>query len=183
MGRGMHKMAMPREMTSALRSENSSNSTEARKRTAQAVERLSSFFPPPEIGDPRVFLAGVVDLFSRYPEQVIEKALDVSYGLPGKHKWWPRVSEIKETLDALYEPYRAATEWEAGARKQIAERNTLALSDQRKRKTYAEHQAELAERGIFIGGRTALQKPVNVEALREKFGISEEQWASIPDAK
>ena len=146
------------------------------------MERLSAFFGPPEVGDARVFLAGVIELMSRYPEVVTTQAVDVSIGLPGKYKWWPKVAEIKEMLDELYEPFRFADRWDSAARAQLAERERLALTDQRPKKTMEQHAAELAEHGIFILGTKDKPEFVNVEQIREKHGISQADWDAIPNA-
>ena len=148
------------EMNSDQRSENSRITTEAQERAAEAVEKLSSYFHPIETGDPRVFLAGAVELFSRYPQEVINKALDVSIGLPGKHKWWPRISEMREVLDDLHWPIKFKNQWDKRAREQIAQRPALALEDHRSSKPSA---------------------PMPALDWQPSFGISKEAWDSIPN--
>lgn len=147
------------------------------------METLSAFFGPPEVGDARIFLAGVIDLMSRYPAEVVDRSLDVSMGLPGKYKWWPKVSEIKEILDELHGPYKFATSWEIIGRKQLEERERLAIADQRPKKTMEQHAAELAERGIFILGTKNNATAATAEQIREKHGISQAQWDAIPNSK
>jgi hypothetical protein len=67
------------------------------------------------------------------------------------------------------------------ARKQLAEREQLAIEHKRPRKTYEQLQAELAEVGILIGDQP--KKPVDIGAFRAKYGISLEQWNALPDVK
>lgn len=154
------KLSPATAMNFETRSASSRISTEARERAAEAVERLSSYFHPIETGDPRIFLSGAIELFARYPQAVIEQALDVSVGLPSKHKWWPRISEMKETLDDLHWPIKFQNQWDARAREQIALRRT-AITDQ--------------------SAQTSLPAPTPQIAWNERFGISKADWDAIPD--
>lgn len=120
------------------------------------MERLSSYFHPIETGDARVFLAGAIELFSRYPQEVIDQALDVSIGLPGKHKFWPRISEIKETLDDLHWPIKFKNEWDRRAREQIALR-------------------------LEMANRPQLPPPQPAPLAHNRLGLSQQDWDAIPD--
>jgi hypothetical protein len=144
---------------SDLPSASSRISIEDRERAAEAVERLSSYFHPIETGDARIFLSGAIELFARYPKVVTDQALDVSIGLPSKHKFWPRISEIKETLDELHGPIKFAKQWDERAREQIAARRTM-----------IEHHTQ-----------RAISAPTPAVAWNERFGISKEAWDAIPD--
>lgn len=123
------------------------------------MEQLSSYFHPIETGDAEIFLAGAIKLFSRYPQEVIDNALDVSIGLPAKHKWWPRISEMKETLDELHWPIKFAEQWDKQAAKQIAERpKTAAIED-----------------------RASPRPPQQPLEWQPGFGCTKEQWDAIPN--
>lgn len=121
------------------------------------MERLSSYFHPIETGDARWFLAGVIELFARYPQVVVDRALDVSIGLPGKYKFWPRISEIKEMLDDLHRPVQFKIKWDAQARQQIAERETMLQ---------------------ITGGHAPALEPPPVN----RMGLSQAEWDAIPNA-
>lgn len=114
----------------------------------------------------------------------MDQALDVSVGLPARFKWWPKISEIKESLDELHAPYVEAVRWERQARAQIAERPAAALPDMRSKKTYAQLAEDCAARGFPIG-KVKYRGPDDQLAgsLRAKFGISQDDWDAIPNAK
>lgn len=124
------------------------------------MERLSSYFHPIETGDARTFLSGAIDLFARYPQEVIEQSLDVSIGLPGKYKFWPRISEIKEVLDDLNRPVQFKKQWDKQATEQITERLRL----------------------------EAMHRPVLTEDTAHKLfmppdrmGLSQAEWDALPN--
>lgn len=102
-------------------------------------------------------------------------------GLPSKLNWLPTVKEIRDACEEGLRVLTRADRWEAQARKQIAERETLAIENHRPRKTYEQLCEECRAVGIMIGpkGRTA----VDVGDVRTKWGISQEQWNAIPNAK
>ena len=84
-----------------------SNDLAREERAAKMAARLFSFCPPQDVAnDSRMFLVGVVELFLAYPESIVERAISVVDGLPSKHKWAPRIAEIKEHLEELMVPIR-----------------------------------------------------------------------------
>jgi hypothetical protein len=130
-----------------------------------------------EANDGEVYLAQITRVFSEYPVDVMR---EVAVKLPDRIKWLPTISEIRDACNEVYAPMRYAMQWEAGAKRQLAERETLALTDGRPRKTYEQIRAEFAEVGIHFDKRS---KPIDVAAIRQKHGISQEQWDAIPNAK
>jgi hypothetical protein len=78
---------------------------------AMLAARLFDFCPPQDVAnDSRVFLTGVVELFLAYPRDIVRRAVNVVDGLPSKHKWAPRIAEIKEHLEELMAPTRREEE-------------------------------------------------------------------------
>src|ERR1051326_631835 len=81
------------------------NSDNSRK-IAKLVERLFSFYPPLDVGDPKAFLAGVVALMQNYPLDIVEEICDPVRGIPSKYKFAPNLAEIRNELEVLAEPWR-----------------------------------------------------------------------------
>ena len=150
------------------------------QRAAAAAKRLFDFCPPQDVAnDPYVFLTGVVELFMAYPVEIFERAVSTVDGLPSKHKWAPRISEIKEELERLMLPIRREEE------RQEREREYRRYREQPVSRThrpaYEELKADCAEDGLILGGRASTRE--STKEFRERLGISAEQWNAIPDAK
>jgi hypothetical protein len=165
------------------------------------AERLLAFYHPPEVGDPEVFISGVVELFQSYPTEVVADACAVR-GLPTKYKWFPALSEIKQELDLLYAPIIETQRWqkrlqdmENRERRQLEERDQRLLelavngpsegSFRATKKTYEELVELCAKDGLLIGPKQ--QMPVEkieliAKAIREKYHVPLELWNDIPNA-
>lgn len=72
---------------------------------ARIVARLDTYWPTPDVSDPQVFQAGVIELLTSYPQDVTERALSVLKGLPAKFTFWPRIAEIKAEMDGWAAEY------------------------------------------------------------------------------
>lgn len=150
---------------------------------ATFANQLFDFYPPQEIGNPETFLAGVIELFEHYPSQVIATAVSPVYGIPSKYKFIPRISEIKEFLEARMAPIRREQE------RRAIEAERLAMLpppiDRSSRPTYEELQARCAADGLIIGKARA-NKYNTAQAAKDfcdKNGISAEEFNSIPNAR
>lgn len=144
--------------------------------------RLYDYFPPLETGDPRVLLSGAVKMFLSFPPEAVEAICDPVSGLPATSKWAPRLSEIRQALDAEMVPIRKRAEreeWNRQAAKQIAARQPLQITDNRQRPTYEELVERCAKDGLFIGPKGV--ERVSPAKVREKYGISQEAWDAIPN--
>ena len=139
------------------------------QRAALLASRLIGFYPAPEVGNPETFLTGVIELFSVYPPEIIERAISVVHGIPSRFKWMPRISEIREFLDNMM-PAEVPPKFDQ-----------LPPVQRAGRKTYEELQADCARDGLIIGGKPRRATQESVKEFREKFGITPEQWNAIPD--
>jgi len=74
-------------------------SSEALQVAAQAAERLIGFYPTIQASDPKIYAAGLVQLFSRYPEHLVAEAVDPVNGLPGECDYLPTIAKVKAFLD------------------------------------------------------------------------------------
>jgi hypothetical protein len=66
---------------------------------AEAAERLIGFYPTITASDPKVYAAGLVKLFSHYPEHLIAEAIDPVNGLPGECDYLPTIAKVKAFLE------------------------------------------------------------------------------------
>ena len=62
---------------------------------SEAAERLIGFYPQILASDPKVYAAGLVQLFSRYPEHLVAEAIDPVDGLPGECDFLPTITKVK----------------------------------------------------------------------------------------
>ena len=73
--------------------------SETLERAAQAAERLIGFYPTITASDPKVYAAGLVQLFSRYPEHLVAEAIDPVHGLPSECDYLPTIAKVKGFLE------------------------------------------------------------------------------------
>lgn len=66
---------------------------------SEAAERLIGFYPQILASDPKVYAAGLVQLFSRYPEHLVAEAIDPVDGLPGECDFLPTIAKVKAFLE------------------------------------------------------------------------------------
>jgi hypothetical protein len=163
---------------SAPLSDNSENLAMA-KWAADMAATLYGYFPPPDVGDPKVLLSGAVKMFASYPAAAVEAVCDPVTGLPATNKWAPNLAEIRLALDAAAAPIYRARAREKQIAEQLADRKPLQITDNRPRPTYEELKARCAAAGLHIGPKGV--ERVSPAKVREKYGISQEQWDAIPN--
>lgn len=158
----------------ATPSTNSAN-LQNRQRVAQLARRLFYFYPAQDVGNPEIFIAGVIELFERYPIEVLERAASAADGIPSKFKFIPRIAEIKDFLDGLLP--------KAPAPRTYPVFEKLPAPDKSARPTYGELQTRCHAVGLMIGnrGHTGFSSE-ETDQFRETWGITDEQWRAIPDA-
>jgi len=133
----------------------------------------------------------VAAVLADYPEETIRYVTDPRSGLPARKKRDPRtgnewtglpdVADVKAACEEHHAPMQRALERDARARKQLEEREMLALTDGRPRKTYEEIVADCRKRGLMIGGERPRGPVVAIDAYLAENGISREQFDALPD--
>lgn len=71
----------------------------------EAVEFLAGCYGKAEAEDPAIYAQAIASIFIRYPEDVVRQVVHPNDGLPGSHKWLPKVAEVKAACEALMKPY------------------------------------------------------------------------------
>jgi hypothetical protein len=168
----MHKLA-----GSWQQSTRTSNDSARRTRIAELAKILLGCYRTGDANDPAIYAGAIIAVLSDYPLDVIEAAVDPRTGLPAQSKWLPTVAEVKDFCEARMIPRRM----QAQGLRQLEEREQLAIEHQWPRKTYAQLCAECRAVGINIGPKGP-SHAVDVVAVRQQYGISQEQWDAIPDA-
>lgn len=70
-----------------------------------AVERLMGFYPTINASDPKIYLSGMVQIFSRYPEHLIAEAVDPVNGLPSVCDYLPTIAKVKGFLEPRFQEW------------------------------------------------------------------------------
>lgn len=139
---------------------------------AERAQLLFGCYRKGDANDPKTYVTAVAAVLADYPAETIRFVTDPRTGLPSRGEWMPTVGEVKRACEDHYGPVRRAMEREASERRQISERKTLAITDQRPRKTYEELVTDCRDRGLEIGPRMKDQPAANAqidEANRRMF--------------
>lgn len=78
------------------------NSTTSLSAT-QAAKRLIGFYPKIQASDPRAYMTGLIQLFSRYPETIVSEAVDAVAGLPAESEFLPTIAHVKAFLEPRFQ--------------------------------------------------------------------------------
>jgi hypothetical protein len=74
-------------------------SSETMRTAADAAETLIGYYPTIQASDPKIYAAGLVQLFSRYPEHLVAEAIDPVNGLPGECDYLPTIAKVKAFME------------------------------------------------------------------------------------
>lgn len=136
-----------------------------------------------DANDPERYAAAVAAVLSAYPEDIIKFATDPRTGIATRYpKFMPNAGEVRQFCEELYGPRKRMEEWDHRAKKQIAEREALAITDQRPKKTYDELVADCRAKGLMIGPKLPKKHETDINAFLSEHGVSREQFDAIPDA-
>src|SRR5262245_51521085 len=157
-----------------------------RKEAAILVKRMMGCYPSLSLHDPEVYIAELVTVLTRYPLDVGEKAIEKAK--LENPKFVPTVPEIGKACEALVKSQRGAwtyaQQWEEQSRRQLREREAAeaATEPREHRWRVADHiRNELRAAGFRIGAKREYDPRFTVAAVKEKLGITDEQWAALPD--
>lgn len=68
-----------------------------------AVHRLFALLPPPDVGDPKAFMATAAAILAQYPDAVVEAAVSGPRGIATRTER-PTLKFIKEVCEEFYQP-------------------------------------------------------------------------------
>lgn len=69
----------------------------------QMAKRLVGFYPKIQASDPAIYIAGLVQLFSHYPETIVSEAIDAVAGLPAESEFLPTIAHVKAFLEPRFQ--------------------------------------------------------------------------------
>lgn len=134
-------------------------------------------------------MAAVAAVLAEYPEETIKHVTDPRTGLPSNpivnpdtgYVWTglPDVGDVHRACERHYGPMRRAVEREALERRQLSERKTLAIADNRPRKTYEELIADCQAKGLNIGPKKPSVEVI--DGFLHEHGVTREQFEAMPD--
>jgi hypothetical protein len=160
-------------------SKKSETSTGGPEYATERARLLLGCYRRGEANDPDTYVAAIAAVLATYPDETICYVTHPITGIPSKVGFLPTVKEIRDACEDHYGPTRRAIEREAQTRRQLEER-ARALPDMRPRPTYEELVRRCREDGLMIGGKGPAEK-FDVEAFKAQHGISDEEWAAIPN--
>jgi len=146
-----------------------------------AARTLLGCFRTGDANDPEVYVAAAVRVLSSYPLDVVRRVVDPVTGLPSRSNWLPTVREIMSACEEIHGFNRRAAEREKLAQEQLAERARLD-AERRARPTYEALVARCAKSGLDIGPKHRAG-PLDQDAVRLKYGLSQAEWDAIPNAE
>ncbi len=73
--------------------------SETMRMAAEAAETLIGYYPTISASDPKIYAAGLVKLFSKYPEHLVAEAIDPDTGIPGECDYFPSIAKVKAFLE------------------------------------------------------------------------------------
>lgn len=85
-------------------------SSEQLRIAAEAADRLIGFYSTIQASNPQAYAAGLVQVFSRYPEFLIAAAIDPVDGLPGENDRLPSIAKVKAFLEPRYQDHLRTVE-------------------------------------------------------------------------
>lgn len=147
---------------------------------AERAKVLFGSYRKGDANDPDRYLAAIITVLAGYPEETIRFVTDPRTGVQNKFPdWMPNAPQVKLACEDHYGPVRRAMEQEANERRQLSERKTLAIADNRPRKTYEELVADCQARGLNIGPKKASVEAI--DGFLAEHGVSREQFDAMPD--
>jgi hypothetical protein len=150
------------------------------RKVAELVRRLCGFFPRTAASNEEIFLAGLVQLLSAYPEWALNQACDVHHGLPSLHKFLPSIAEIREYLEALLAADRRHRElierWTKPALRPPGPDRTTRPTYEALKTKHGEHWGVINLDNVETGKQTAQQAEAKLRAI-----IGDDPFDALPD--
>lgn len=141
-------------------------------------------YPSLSLHDPKIYIAELVTLLTRYSLEIGEKAIEKAKS--DNPKFIPSVPEVANACREFNrdDAWNYAQQFAANSRQQLLERQEREEADQREP---LEHRRRAVERilaeyrsGLSSEQRKTIETP---ESVMEKYGLSRAQWDALPDAE
>jgi hypothetical protein len=151
------------------------------------VKRMMGCYPSLSLYDPQVYVAELVTVLTGYPLDIGAEAIQEAQ--KESPKFIPTVPEVGIACEALGKSQRDAwtyaQQWEEQSRRQLRERDAAEAAAEpiaHRRQVADRIRNDLRAVGFRTGAKREYDPRFTVAAVKEKFSITEEQWAALPDA-
>jgi hypothetical protein len=173
--------ASPRPKISAERMNTNASHEKRNASIKKAAQMLLGCYRTGDAHDPEIYVTAAVAVLSDYPLDIVNAVTDPRTGIPSRIKWLPTIAEIKDACEDIAGPRRRMAEWETRSRAQLDERAQLeALDGNTERERITEGFKQLLAR--LQPDKADKANQYTPEAVKAKLGLTDEQWASMPDA-
>lgn len=136
-----------------------------------------------DAADPETYATAVAAVLAGYSPAIVKRVTDPRTGLPGRSKFLPTVSEVKEACDELRDSEWRAVKRERDLQNQLQERKRAEELAKAPRVTIEELQARNG--GPGWGLKTIAEKKnekwPDLNQLAAKYGVDPSVAASLPD--
>src|SRR5262245_14239449 len=135
---------------------------------ATKAQTLFGCFRKGDANNPDIYAAAVAAALTCYPPEVVTRVCDPRTGLPARCDFLPTVREIHAACQELVQRTAQANRRDEQVRQQIAEQREI-----EERRRVAPTRAELEAK---------LGRPIG-ERLKTAYGLTDAQWAAIPNRR
>lgn len=127
------------------------------------------------------FLAAHIAVLCEFEADTVDAVTDLGKGLRSRSQWPPDAAEVRKACEEFEGPRKRALQRDMALAKQLDERRLIEHQRAAVPKQTVELHAEMQARG-FVYDKTG--KIIDVETpntVRDKFGLTQEQWDAIPN--
>jgi hypothetical protein len=156
-----------------------------RENAALFVKRLLGSYPSLSLHDPETYIAELIVVLLQYSPWVGEKAIDAAK--KASPVFVPTVPAVANACEAVIGDTRRtvtwAQDWNHRTQLQLEERERIEAERERPSQEVLDRvRREMAVAGMPILGDKVHAHADTPQAVCERFNITDEQWAAIPDA-
>jgi hypothetical protein len=143
------------------------------------LRRLLDGYPNLNLAEPERYIADLCSLLVLYPNWAGEQA--VSH-IKRTTEWPPAYGALRKELEDRVRTHRYAAEWEAQTRRQLADKRTEQRTPEYSARVVDRIKNELRAKGFRFKDDKQIDNALTVSAVKQKFGITDEQWEALPSA-
>lgn len=144
-------------------------------------------YPSLSLHDPQFYVAELVTVLTGYPLDIGAEAIEKCK--KESPKFIPTVPEVSIACETLVKSLRDAStyaqQWEEQSRRQLLERKAVENTSEpieHRRRVVDRLKKQLRAAGLPIGAKREYDPRFTVAAVKERLGITDEQWAALPNA-
>ncbi len=165
-----------------IESSNECNNSTSPQDAVRAAGILFGCYRRSDAADPDTYAAAVAAVLADYSPAIVKRVTDPRTGLPGRSKFLPTVSEIKEACDDLQRLEWNAVKRQRDLENQLSERRRAAEVAARPRETIEELRARHGENwGIKSEETKKKSNWPDLNQIAAKYGVDPKVAQALPD--